>query len=410
MKRIIVLFLCCVTTLVTLAAVPEWVVSVKDYEHTETITGVLVVNDTVINTTGNVLGAFVGDEVRGVATAIKSSGKNMYFLTVYSNLSSGEKVSLRAYLQNEDSVYNLVDSIAFSSNTSLGSPDDPMNLRLNIVEPEIVDPVVEVLELLEIPNQIIPDSEVFTEVSLLDYLNYEYPSSVRWTITAKELTGVVVGDKLKVYFPTSNWVGTDTISIRAEKINDNTVFDVKKVVYSNVAEPDVVDPVVELLEILDIPDQIIPDSASFTEIYLLDYLNYASADSVKWTVTGSELTAVIQNHKLKIYFPESDWVGTDTLVIRGEKVNDNTVFDIEKVTFTIVTGFEGDVVLRNDVSVYPNPATDILYLPEGEFSLHSLTGDLISSGYSKGSVDVSGILAGVYIVNIKNKYHRIVIE
>ncbi|MEQ1746671.1 MAG: T9SS type A sorting domain-containing protein [Saprospiraceae bacterium] len=73
-----------------------------------------------------------------------------------------------------------------------------------------------------------------------------------------------------------------------------------------------------------------------------------------------------------------------------------------------VSGIEA-VWPEKQVKVYPNPASDFIYieLPDGgqsEYQIFDLTGSLIMSGFvSNGKIDVSSLLPGGYMLQIRSK-------
>ena len=109
---------------------PGWTVNPSDYQFSANLTGVISQNGVFINSTGNKLGAFVNGQLRGVATSTNVIGQQMFFLTIYSNVSSGETVSFKTYIANEDSIYNIKDSIAYVKNSVYGSPQTPIELKI----------------------------------------------------------------------------------------------------------------------------------------------------------------------------------------------------------------------------------------------------------------------------------------
>lgn len=117
-------------SLLIFAQDPDWTVNPSDYQFSANLTGVISQNGVFINSTGNKLGAFVNGQLRGVATSTNVLGQQMFFLTIYSNVSSGETVSFKTYIANEDSIYNIKDSIAYVKNSVYGSPQTPIELKI----------------------------------------------------------------------------------------------------------------------------------------------------------------------------------------------------------------------------------------------------------------------------------------
>jgi predicted outer membrane repeat protein len=97
-------------------------------------------------TQGNshILGAFINDEVRGVAEPMDSGDFGwLYFLTIYSN-TNGDDIEFRFYDGNlEETFPTYNDSMTFVSNAIHGSPDAPYDidagfLKINIDDENVV--------------------------------------------------------------------------------------------------------------------------------------------------------------------------------------------------------------------------------------------------------------------------------
>ncbi len=104
-----------------------WFVNPADYQYNITITGIVDVNGFESDTTADVLGAFVGDECRGVAQPIYIPVYDRYFtfLMVYSNESEGENIQFRFYDSKEKAELYIPVEFDFESNAMIGSADEP---------------------------------------------------------------------------------------------------------------------------------------------------------------------------------------------------------------------------------------------------------------------------------------------
>ncbi|MFQ6676546.1 MAG: hypothetical protein ACE5LH_09430, partial [Fidelibacterota bacterium] len=105
---------------------PDWSVTPTDYESSATVTGVLYVDYELANDPANIVGAFVGETCRGVASPILVSDTSMYFLTVYSN-SIGETIAFKSYLASDDTIVDVNETIQFIPDNSWGSPENPFS-------------------------------------------------------------------------------------------------------------------------------------------------------------------------------------------------------------------------------------------------------------------------------------------
>ena len=97
------------------------------YEHTQMI--VCVVLDDQGNAYGDktdMLAAFSGNEIRGVAHPTETSQGSRFFLQVWSNTPAGDEISFKFYDADQDQTnVNIKYPITFKANTSLGSIYSP---------------------------------------------------------------------------------------------------------------------------------------------------------------------------------------------------------------------------------------------------------------------------------------------
>lgn len=111
------------------AAPPAWSVVVSDFQHNASITCVVYVDDVLKEDTANILGAFVNDTVRGVATPIAVGDDYMFFLTVYSNRTSGDTLSFRFYDAALDTILSITEKISFAPDAQIGDPVTPFQFH-----------------------------------------------------------------------------------------------------------------------------------------------------------------------------------------------------------------------------------------------------------------------------------------
>ena len=104
-----------------------WSVHAPDFEHSMTIVGML--SDGMGNVTleGQTIGAFVGGEARGVATAtyIEALDERLFFLTIFAN-EAQEELTFKLYDENTDEVTDLQEELFFDINLQVGNPLQPM--------------------------------------------------------------------------------------------------------------------------------------------------------------------------------------------------------------------------------------------------------------------------------------------
>ncbi len=109
---------------------PAWTVNPHAYQHTMTLTGVLSFRDGESIDAGDLVGAFVGAECRGLAhpVSVAGAGRHEVFLLVFSNDASGEQVVLRAYDADEGILYDIVEPLTFEADKMAGTLAAPMRL------------------------------------------------------------------------------------------------------------------------------------------------------------------------------------------------------------------------------------------------------------------------------------------
>jgi len=105
-----------------------WEVTANDYQYNMTITTALVFDMVESRDVNDKIAAFVGNDCRGVAqpnTYVPEDDRYLAHLLVYSNVTSGEEVTLYMYDDSEDEIVEVAEKLAFASNATYGSVDDP---------------------------------------------------------------------------------------------------------------------------------------------------------------------------------------------------------------------------------------------------------------------------------------------
>ncbi len=120
------------------AQAPSWSINPNQFQYSMTVTAILDLNCSELQSPSNQLGAFVGDSLRGTAyTSTVIGSRYEASMTVYSDVVNGEQISFRFYDQATDSIYNSIDTIAFQDNAIFGSPVSPWDIRTN-VQPSLI--------------------------------------------------------------------------------------------------------------------------------------------------------------------------------------------------------------------------------------------------------------------------------
>ncbi len=108
-----------------------WTVDPSQFEHNMTLIGMFQANGINATIETMELGAFVGDEIRGVAQAvyIEALHSYMFFLTSYANL-SGEQLQFKLFDAATGAVQSLEETMSFSPNLHQGSIEQPLPFTL----------------------------------------------------------------------------------------------------------------------------------------------------------------------------------------------------------------------------------------------------------------------------------------
>lgn len=109
---------------------PDWRLTVGR-QYNMTLVAEVSVDNAVVESEGGVIGAFVGDELRGVGEVqyVYGLGAHAAFVMVHSNAIGGEEVTFRYYDANADEVLDVGETVTFEADLALGSLDQPVALR-----------------------------------------------------------------------------------------------------------------------------------------------------------------------------------------------------------------------------------------------------------------------------------------
>lgn len=104
--------------------VPIWSVNPSDYEHFMTVTGMIVLNGTATADSSFWIGAFSGDQCRGVAKPVLTQAKWIIFLLTYGN-TQGEQLQFKAFHSTDGKLYSITEGMQFQVSASIGQPASP---------------------------------------------------------------------------------------------------------------------------------------------------------------------------------------------------------------------------------------------------------------------------------------------
>lgn len=109
----------------------DWKIDPNDFEYSMNVIGQIAINGVVSRDEGNILGVFVDNECRGMANLkyVKSYDNYQAFLTIYSNVSSGEKMEFRIWEHQTGIVHSALDhnlpNNVFTADTYHGTAANP---------------------------------------------------------------------------------------------------------------------------------------------------------------------------------------------------------------------------------------------------------------------------------------------
>ncbi len=162
---------------VTSAQAPNWSIDPTQFQNSMSITAKVVINQQELSDDADLLAAFVGTEVRGVANinvAVGSTGGKVAFLQVYSNQNAGETVSFKVYDSSEGTITDAITNLTFSNDAIVGSTVDPLVITDNSPPTE-----------LALSNASISEAEVIgTVVGTLSTTDADAAETFTYALTA----------------------------------------------------------------------------------------------------------------------------------------------------------------------------------------------------------------------------------
>ncbi|MEQ9300982.1 MAG: cadherin domain-containing protein [Cyclobacteriaceae bacterium] len=132
-KTTIILLLMASFVSLTHAQAPNWTVNSSDFENSMSVVAVAEIESAELQSTGSMIGAFVGSELRGVATTsfVNADNRFVAHVLIWSNLGGGETISFQIFDAQSNAVVESVNSISFQNDASIGNTADPFIVRDN---------------------------------------------------------------------------------------------------------------------------------------------------------------------------------------------------------------------------------------------------------------------------------------
>ncbi|MCX5752827.1 MAG: T9SS type A sorting domain-containing protein [Candidatus Krumholzibacteria bacterium] len=115
----------------TVENAPAWSVNPHDYQYNMTVTAVLRIKDRESIDGSDMIGAFVDNECRGVASPIYIEGVGHYeaFLMVHGNQAAGEKVTFKAFDADAGVVFDVKETLTLEADVAKGTVHQPVVLN-----------------------------------------------------------------------------------------------------------------------------------------------------------------------------------------------------------------------------------------------------------------------------------------
>lgn len=351
MKKYILLFtvLIYIFLATTIFAVPpNWSVNPSDYQFTANITGVLVINNEYAEGDSNIIGAFFGEECRGVEDeAIQIGDLWLYFMTIYSN-ANGDTISFKTYVADLDTILNIQESVEFSSNEIWGSPSDPFEWHAycDIDNPPIVE---------GIPDQTIQAGEMFSIFDLDDYLIEQDGDPIIWSYSENQALSVEINNENEVTItpPDSIWSGSETILFTATDSTENMLSDSDSTLFTVLATD--YPPVAE-----DDSAAGYEDNSLLIDILENDYDPDGEIDSSSVTIVMEPQHGTLEITPLgeAIFYPDFNFWGNDTFAYTVSDSAGN-ISDIATVFIEILAVNDAPIAVNDSATTPYHTAIDI---------------------------------------------------
>ena len=254
------------------AEAPDWSVDVEEYSSSLSLVSEFYLNEEVFDSQ-NIVGAFVGEECRGVSTVAAYGDGYVYLITIYGN-TAGETVTFRAWVAEEDAVVDVEESITFTPGVmgTLSSPE-----QFNAFQNFDFAP-----SLTGIPDQTVHMGDNFATITLSDYLTVEDSDELLWTTSTATNFTISLSEDVITLTPQGNWVGSETIIFTVTELTENGYSDSDTAIFRQL-RPD--NPPI----ISGIPDRVIGPNGTFPSFDLDDYITEIDDDVLTYDYSYGQL-------------------------------------------------------------------------------------------------------------------------
>ena len=110
-----------------------WNCNPLDYEYSSNITAEIHDLNSLLNDPNITIAAFYGEECRGIATPVQVVDQWVLFLTQYSNVLN-QALTYKVFLSDSNEIVDLVETLPFVNNQTLGNPLEPYPFYINMGE------------------------------------------------------------------------------------------------------------------------------------------------------------------------------------------------------------------------------------------------------------------------------------
>ena len=254
------------------AEAPDWSVDVEEYSSSLSLVSEFYLNEEVFDSQ-NIVGAFVGEECRGVSTVAAYGDGYVNLITIYGN-TAGETVTFKAWIAEEDAVVDVEESIAFAPGVmgTLSSPE-----QFNAFQNFDFAP-----SLTGIPDQTVHMGDNFATIALSDYLIVEDSDDLLWTTSTATNFTISLSEDVITLTPQDNWVGSETIIFTVTELTENGYSDSDTAIFTQL-RPD--NPPI----ISGIPDRVIGPNGTFPSFDLGDYITEIDDDLLTYDYSYGQL-------------------------------------------------------------------------------------------------------------------------
>ena len=283
---------------------PSWSVDETAFVGNGSISAELLLNE-VLQGNGNIIGAFVNGDCRGVGTPEDYQGNWLYFLSVYGN-ENGDTLNFKAWIAETDTVLDIWEKVIYESNSFSGTPDNP--IQLNTYSDFDFQP-----DLTGIPSQHIEIGTEFTDINLYDYLTTLDGDPIIWGAEGENLSIQIV-DGIASINPNSNtWTGSEFVIFLATENTENSYTDSDTVLFEILPFDN--SPVLS-----EIVGQTIGTYGNFLDIDLNNYLTELDGDSIIWSALFSEPLTTDDSPSWSINPSSFEFNMSATIVVESNKV------------------------------------------------------------------------------------------